>query len=158
MHGSQAFLDLPNGGPVPVGRPAATGQGLGKVPDGSAGQPGPGKPVRAPKPTPGDGLAGNIRRVTRVIRPMVVQRIVRFLVHILSPLCRQPGDFSHPQSALLMLHSHDRFVGPVKVQRKRGYLLAEPLQGVAYNPPWAWDSTSKTLRHPGHSTCMRSEP
>jgi len=55
--------------------------------------------------------------------------------HILRSLRDKLGNFPDPQSALPMLHFHDRLIGPVKVQRKSRYLLAEPLQGVAYDPP-----------------------
>jgi hypothetical protein len=73
-------------------------------------------------------------------------------------LSGESDNFLHPQLTLPMLHIHDRLVRPVKVERKCRYLLAEPLQGVAYDSPSCRASTSKICWQLGHCTCMRSVP
>jgi hypothetical protein len=47
---------------------------------------------------------------------------------------------------------------PVEVVREIGYLLVEPLEGVAYDPPRVERSTSISALHDGHSTATREVP
>ena len=58
--------------------------------------------------------------------------------------------FIHPSQSVAMLEIHDVFVLPMKVVGDKGYLLVQHLEGVAYNPPAAFNSTLKVCEHCGH--------
>ena len=73
------------------------------------------------------------------------------LVHraVTRSLVQHLSDFLHPHASLLMLHLHDRLVGPVEVERENGYLPSELLQGVADDSPRWGTSIAKTCVHLG---------
>ena len=62
-------------------------------------------------------------------------------------------DLLHPARAFAMLQVHDLVVRPMKVIRQIRYLFAEPLYGVAPDPPAELSSTMKGLSQCGH--CVR---
>lgn len=62
----------------------------------------------------------------------------RFIVH--PPV--DARDLFHPSTSLPVLHSHDRVIRPVEMVGYVGYLLGQPLRGVAYVSPEPLISTS----------------
>jgi len=61
------------------------------------------------------------------------------------------GDLLHPAPAIGVFELQDDFQRPVEVIGDVGYLLVEPVQGVAYDSPRPTTvSTSKSCPHSGH--------
>lgn len=67
-------------------------------------------------------------------------------------------DLFHPARAFAVLQVHDVVVRPVKVIRHIRYLFAEPLYGVAPDPPDGLSSTRNALSQCGHCVRMWSCP
>lgn len=62
------------------------------------------------------------------------------------------GHLPHPQPPVLMLHLQERVMLPMQIVREVGYLLVNPFEGVAYDPPRREMSTSIGVEHSGHVT------
>lgn len=62
------------------------------------------------------------------------------------------GYLPHPQPPILVLHGEERVVLPVQIVREVGYLLVNPFEGVAYDPPRREMSTSMGVEHSGQVT------
>ena len=70
----------------------------------------------------------------------------------------EPGDLAHPALPFPVLHPHDLIVGPVEVVGYVGYLLGEPLRGVAYDSPGPFTSTSNRPSQWGQATSILIVP
>lgn len=70
----------------------------------------------------------------------------------------QSGNLFDPCLPLGMLQGQDQFKWPVKVVRDIGYLLVEPVEGVANYPPSRPGSTSKRWSQLGQATSIRLVP
>lgn len=57
-------------------------------------------------------------------------------------LLDQFSDFTHPAAALSVIEVHHFREGPMDVTPEKGYLLVDPVQGVAGYPPNGGTSTS----------------
>lgn len=68
------------------------------------------------------------------------------------------GNFSNPHPPVSVLHVQKLLVLPVQVVREVGYLLSDPLEGVAYDPPRREMSTSIGVEHSGQFTGTRVVP
>ncbi len=69
-----------------------------------------------------------------------------------------PGDLGNPALPLAVLQRHDLLIRPMKVIGDVGYLLVEPVEGVAYDSPDGRKSTSKLVEHDGHVTVIFDAP
>ncbi len=67
-------------------------------------------------------------------------------------------DFVDPAVSLPVFHPHDRFIRPVEVVCNVGYLLEQPLRGVAYVSPGPLTSTSNLLSQCGQLTSILEVP
>ncbi len=61
-------------------------------------------------------------------------------------------------AAVGVLQRQDLIERPVKVIGDVGYLLLEPIEGVAYDSPVGSTSTSKLWLHCGHDTATLRAP
>lgn len=61
-------------------------------------------------------------------------------------------DLFDPSGSFAVIHVEDVLGLPVEVVRDVGYLLAEPSEGVAGDPPSEPTSTSISVSHSGHCT------
>jgi hypothetical protein len=57
-----------------------------------------------------------------------------------------------------MLHVHDFVMRPVKVISEKGYLLVEPIEGVADYSPMGMTSTSNLCSHLGQAALSEFDP
>ena len=64
-------------------------------------------------------------------------------------------DFIHPAHTFAMVQIHQFLMGPVHRPAEIGYLLINPLQGVAYDPPGGGASISNACPHRGHVAAAR---
>ena len=62
---------------------------------------------------------------------------------LLSLTTEDSGDFLHPPLPLAVLEPQQLLVRPVEVVSDIGYLLVEPVEGVAYDSPGGSGSASK---------------
>ena len=69
-----------------------------------------------------------------------------------------PGDLLGPAPAIGVLQGEDLVERPVQVIGDVGYLLVEPVEGVAYDSPDGRKSTSKLVEHEGHVTVIFDAP
>ncbi len=68
------------------------------------------------------------------------------------------GDLIDPLLTLAMIQVHDLVVWPVKVVCDVGYLLEQPIRGVAYCSPDPSTSVSNISLHLGHMISTRAWP
>lgn|GEM_PF-3274604 len=66
--------------------------------------------------------------------------------------------FLRPSPAIGVLQREDVVERPVQVVRDVGYLLVEPLKGVAYDSPEGMNSTSNEWSHFGQVTVIFEAP
>ena len=62
------------------------------------------------------------------------------------------GNLAHPHPSIAVFHVQQLLVLPVQVVREVGYLLFQPFEGVAYDPPRREISTSMGVEHSGQVT------
>ncbi len=63
-----------------------------------------------------------------------------------------PGDLLRPALPVGVLEGQDLVQRPVEVVGDVGYLLEQPVEGVAYDPPRRTTSTSNSCWQPGQAT------
>jgi hypothetical protein len=68
------------------------------------------------------------------------------------------GDSFHPLPSIGMLQGENFFERPVKVVSDVGYLLVEPIEGVAYDSPVCKTSTSNEWLQDGQVTATFIAP
>jgi hypothetical protein len=68
------------------------------------------------------------------------------------------GHFAHPQPPVFVFQFEDGIWLPMKVVGEIGYLLANPFEGVAYDPPRREMSTSIGVWHCGQVTGTSDVP
>ena len=62
------------------------------------------------------------------------------------------GHLPHPQPPVRVLHLEKILRLPMEIVREIGYLLMNPIEGVAYDPPRREISTSMGVWHSGQVT------
>lgn len=62
------------------------------------------------------------------------------------------GHLPHPQPPIPVFHPKKILMLPMQIVREVGYLLVNPFEGVAYDPPRREISTSIGVEHSGHVT------
>jgi hypothetical protein len=67
-------------------------------------------------------------------------------------------DLVHPPASLRVLERQHRFRRPMKVIGDEGYLPVQRRQGVAYDPPNAFISTTNSCAHLGHAVSSVALP
>jgi hypothetical protein len=68
------------------------------------------------------------------------------------------GNFLGPSPSIGVLQGEDLIERPMKVIGDVGYLLLEPIEGVAYDSPDGKKSTSKLVLHDGQVTAILAAP
>jgi len=68
------------------------------------------------------------------------------------------GDLGNPLLPLAVFQPHDLVIGPVEVKGDVGYLLEQPVRGVANYSPAISNSTSNSSSQWGQATARRLWP